>query len=50
VLGENDASDAESRERRNQLRHPRYEAPQLLATKPNDLSSWDITNPSDRAS
>ncbi len=23
--------------------HPRYEAPELLATKPNQLWSWDIT-------
>ena len=31
------------RERRNQLRHPRYVAPELMATKPNQLWSWDIT-------
>lgn len=31
------------RERRNQLRHPRYAAPQLLATRPNEVWSWDIT-------
>ena len=31
------------RERRNQLRHPRYAAPELVATKPNQLWSWDIT-------
>lgn len=31
------------RERRNQLRHPRYQAPELLATRPNELWSWDIT-------
>jgi putative transposase len=37
------AENAESRERRNQLRHPQYAAPQLLATKPNELWSWDIT-------
>ena len=37
------AENAEARERRNQLRHPRYEKPQLLATKPNELWSWDIT-------
>ena len=29
----------EVRERRAQLRHPRYEAPQLLATRPNQLWS-----------
>jgi putative transposase len=33
----------EVRERRDQLRHPRYVAPQLLATRPNALWSWDIT-------
>jgi putative transposase len=37
------AENHEVRERRNQLRHPKYEAPQLLATKPNQLWSWDIT-------
>ena len=31
------------RERRNQLRHPRYVAPELMAKKPNQLWSWDIT-------
>jgi putative transposase len=36
------AAAAESRERRNQLRHgaPR---PELLATRPNEVWSWDIT-------
>jgi len=33
----------EVRERRDQLRHPHYTAPQLLATRPNQLWSWDIT-------
>jgi len=33
----------ELRERRNQRRHPSYAAPQLLATAPNQLWSWDIT-------
>lgn len=33
----------EVRERRNQLRHPSYVAPELLATGPNQLWSWDIT-------
>jgi putative transposase len=33
----------EVRERRDQLRHPRYSAPELLATKPNQVWSWDIT-------
>jgi putative transposase len=39
VLDEN----AEVRERRNQLRHPKYAAPELLATGPNQVWSWDIT-------
>ena len=34
---------AEVQERRRQLRHPRYAAPELLATGPNQLWSWDIT-------
>ena len=33
----------EVRERRNQLRHPIYTKPELLATGPNQLWSWDIT-------
>jgi putative transposase len=33
----------EVRERRAQLRHPAYAAPQLLATRPNQVWSWDIT-------
>lgn len=33
----------EVRERRDQLRHPKYAAPELLATGPNQLWSWDIT-------
>lgn len=37
------AAHGEVRERRDQLRHPSYAAPQLLATKPNELWSWDIT-------
>ena len=37
------AANREVRERRNQLRHPAYAAPELLATKPNELWSWDIT-------
>ena len=37
------AANAEVREWRNQLRHPRYAAPELLATRPNELWSWDIT-------
>ena len=37
------AENAEVRERRDQLRHPSYAAPQLLATRPNEVWSWDIT-------
>lgn len=33
----------EVRERRNQLRHPAYKKPELLATGPNQVWSWDIT-------
>ena len=36
-------SRGEVRERRNQLRHPRYARPELLATGPNQVWSWDIT-------
>ena len=31
------------RERRDQLTHPPYAKPELLATAPNQLWSWDIT-------
>jgi putative transposase len=37
------AAHQEVRERRDQLRHPPYAAPELLATAPNQLWSWDIT-------
>ena len=37
------AENSELRERRNQLRHPSYARPQLMATRPNELWSWDIT-------
>ena len=37
ILDENQ----EVRERRNQLRHPQYTKPELLATQPNQLWSWD---------
>jgi len=39
VLRESD----QVKERRRQLQHPRYQAPELLATGPNQLWSWDIT-------
>nr|WP_240672504.1 IS3 family transposase [Corallococcus coralloides] len=37
------AENQEVRERRNQLRHPNHPVPQVHATKPNELWSWDIT-------
>jgi putative transposase len=37
------AENCEIRERRNQLRHPNYAKPELLATGPNQVWSWDIT-------
>ena len=37
------ADDDEVRERRNQLRHPSYVRPELLASAPNEVWSWDIT-------
>ena len=36
-------ANGEVRERRNQLRHPSYAKPELLATGPNQVWSWDIT-------
>ena len=37
------AAEQPVRERRNQLTHPRYTKPELLATAPNQTWSWDIT-------
>lgn len=37
------AEQGELRERRNQLRHPQYRKPELLARKPREVWSWDIT-------
>lgn len=37
------AADGQVRERRDQLRHPVYAKPELLASGPNELWSWDIT-------
>ena len=34
---------SEVSERRNQLRHPVYRKPELLATGPNQVWIWDIT-------
>jgi putative transposase len=39
ILAEHD----EVRERRNQRRHPLYKKPELLATAPKQVWSWDIT-------
>jgi putative transposase len=36
-------AQGENRERRDQLIHPLYRKPELLATGPNQLWSWDIT-------
>jgi putative transposase len=37
------AEASQTGERRNQLIHPRHARPELLATRPNQLWSWDIT-------
>jgi putative transposase len=37
------AAAGEVRERRDQLVHPAYAKPELLAERPNELWSWDIT-------
>jgi len=37
------AAAQEVRERRDQARHPAYAKPELLATAPNQIWSWDIT-------
>jgi putative transposase len=37
------ATSDEVQERRDQLRHPTYTKPELLATQPRELWSWDIT-------
>jgi putative transposase len=39
ILEENE----QVRERRNQLRHPAYAKPELVATASNEVWSWDIT-------
>ena len=36
-------ANQEVRERRNQCRHPTYRKPELLATGPNQVWSWDLT-------
>jgi putative transposase len=37
------AGHQQVRERRDQIRHPRYQAPELIANRPNEVWSWDIT-------
>lgn len=37
------AESGEARERRDQLHHPRYAKPELVATAPKQVWSWDIT-------
>ena len=37
------AQHQEVRERRDQLTHPAYARPELLAERPNQVWSWDIT-------
>jgi len=37
------AESGEVRERRDQLTHPAYAKPELLAKRPNELWSWDIS-------
>ena len=37
------AANGETGERRNQLSHPPYERPELLAERPNEVWSWDIS-------
>lgn len=37
------AAEGECRERRNQREHPTYWKPELLAERPNQVWSWDIT-------
>ena len=37
------AAEQPVRERRNQLTHPRYSKPELVASAPNQVWSWDIT-------
>ena len=36
-------AEGELRERRNQLRHPVYQKPELVATAPNQVWTWDLT-------
>ncbi|MCK5863277.1 MAG: transposase family protein, partial [Candidatus Hydrogenedentes bacterium] len=36
-------AQGEVKERRNQLKHPQYKKPELMAVRPNEVWSWDIT-------
>ncbi len=38
-------ANKEVKERRNQLRHPEYKKPELIAIAPNQVWSWDISVP-----
>jgi putative transposase len=38
-----EAAHGSVRERRDQLTHPAYCKPELLATRPNELWSWDVS-------
>ena len=42
------AANQPVRERRNQLEHPPYTKPELVATGANETWSWDITRLPDR--
>jgi putative transposase len=37
------ASEQATRERRAQRRHPKYDKPELIATAPNQVWTWDVT-------
>jgi len=37
------ADNQQVKERRDQLRHPQYQAPELIASRTNEVWSWDIT-------
>lgn len=37
------AAEDEIRERRDQVRHPKYARPELIATAPNQVWTWDVT-------
>jgi len=43
------AANGGCRERRNQLTHPAYAKPELRATAPNQVWSWDISVPQQAA-